>query len=586
MHFKMCSKVFEMAGIQKITFKGESQTNLLTQFRLANPISSPQAISIQTQDKQQSPKEEKKNKNYNNKLIYVSSAVALASLGITTAVAVKNGKLNSKIKKLAQEAKDAAKEVSSLKKELEKQSEELSKSITESSSKISENLEKGIQKQGEELTQKVTDLGKWEDGQINGVREDLTQKIDSIVTKVKSPGMEEIYTSLVDLNGMNVSLATPLKGYGKHTKAIEENLRAESTKRIFGIVDRSAITPKDNVTVRIPTSEFTGFSSTGGMSIVPREIVGNLGAIINKKQNVNIVVDTPLYLGQVKEDVYYDIVRRKDGLYDYISSALDKPMATLEKIDTMEIPIYLDKGKVKETVEVFLARNNEQIVDINLLIPWLEKDFAQELRNATKRKEPFELSTNMLTIKYNPEKGITQPTAYVKFNTIFYKSDKFRMNGTLFDGINKTIYNNDTINAGETERFIYFDKFFYEHLVRNHESSKYPLGADLIIGNDWQTGGISALMKLMPIVERHFGMDPKVADKLYNTPVLTILHNAGLAGSADHSQAKLLNILFGEHSAIIAKNAWMPQYSNLDPKSLNKCFLTADLAEITMIYSE
>ena len=95
------------------------------------------------------------------------------------------------------------------------------------------------------------------------------------------------------------------------------------------------------------------------------------------------------------------------------------------------------------------------------------------------------------------------------------------------------------------------------------------MGADLIIGNDWQTGGISALMKLMPIVEKHFGMNPKLADKLYNTPVLTILHNAGLAGSVDHSQPKLLNILFGEHSAIIAKNAWMPQYSNLSNDALN-----------------
>lgn len=547
-----------MPTIKKINFTGESQTNLLNQFRLNQPLNTPSKITPNPlQTKQKVTTTEDKKDISNKKILYVSSALALASLGVTTAVAIKNRKINKQLVKLVQETKNS-----------QKAAEELQKGLEEAKNgtkKVSEE----VQKQSDELAKKVKELGEWEDGQINGVREDLSQKIDGIVTKVKSPGMEEIFTSPVDLNGMTVNLATPLKGYGKHTKAIEEGLRAESTKRIFGIVDRSGIIPKDDIMIRIPTSEFTGFSSTGGMSIVPREIVGNLGAMINKKQKVSIVVDTPLYLGQVKEDVYYDIVRRKDGLYDYVSSALDKPMATLEHIDTMEIPIYLDKGKVKEKVDVFLARNNEQIVDIDLLVPWLKKDFAKELTEAKKSGKPFELTTNMLTVKYDPEHGINKPTAFVKFDTVFYKSDKFRMNGTLFDGVNKTIYNNDTINAGETERFMYFDKFFYEHLVRNHESSKVPLKADLIIGNDWQTGGISALMKLMPTVERHFGMNPKLADKLYNTPILTIMHNAGLAGSVNHSQPKLLNILFGEHSAIIAKNAWMPQYSNLSSDALN-----------------
>lgn len=71
------------------------------------------------------------------------------------------------------------------------------------------------------------------------------------------------------------------------------------------------------------------------------------------------------------------------------------------------------------------------------------------------------------------------------------------MDGPVVDGAAKNIYNNLTHEAGETERFIYFDKFFYEHLLRNAESSDVPLRADLIIGNDWQTGGISAMTRLL-----------------------------------------------------------------------------------------
>lgn len=40
---------------------------------------------------------------------------------------------------------------------------------------------------------------------------------------------------------------------------------------------------------------------------------------------------------------------------------------------------------------------------------------------------------------------------------------------------------------------------------------------------------------------------------------MTIMHNAGLSGDSWHSQPKLLNIMFGEHAAVIAKNAWMPK---------------------------
>ena len=44
------------------------------------------------------------------------------------------------------------------------------------------------------------------------------------------------------------------------------------------------MTPPDEIMVRIPTSEFKNFTSTGGMSAVPREVLANLGGITNNKQ--------------------------------------------------------------------------------------------------------------------------------------------------------------------------------------------------------------------------------------------------------------------------------------------------------------
>ena len=87
------------------------------------------------------------------------------------------------------------------------------------------------------------------------------------------------------------------------------------------------------------------------------------------------------------------------------------------------------------------------------------------------------------------------------------------------------------------------------------------LGADAIIGNDWHTGPISAILRQLSTVKKYYGMDPQKADKLQNIPIMTILHNVEYQGSVWHSQEKLLNIMFGEHAAKIVENAFMPDIS-------------------------
>ncbi len=543
-----------MPSIQRISFKGEN-SNLLKQVPSTQP-----SKELLPQQQEADIKTDKKYSG--NNIAYVSSAIAIASLGLSTIYIMKSGKLAKQLNKLSKDNKEF---------------------FTGVTKEFTQNLDKSLKK----VNDRITGLGKWQDGQIEGVRNDLSSKISQMVTSVKSVGMEEIQLAPVNVNGKELNLATVLNGYGKRTEELERALRQESTKRIFGIIDRSNIIPHDDITVRVPTSEFKGFTSTGGMSIVPKEIVANLGGIINNKQKARLIVDTPLYLGQVEDNVYYSIVKRADGLYDYVSSKDGKAIANLEYMNTVRMPIYTDKGKTSEVVDVYISRNNEQIVDLELLKPWLEKGLANELDLAVKSGENFKIDRGLYKFEFDPLKD-NKPVAKIKYDALFYKHDKFRMDGPVADGAAKNIYNNLTHEAGETERFIYFNKFFYENLLRNAETSSEHLRADLIIGNDWQTGAISAMTRLLTLAKKSFGLDPKVADEIYNTPIVTLMHNAGLPGNVWHTQPKLLNVMFGEHASMITKNAWMPNSSGLNADSLNGLFHGDNLNPQTMaaVYSD
>lgn len=586
-----------MVSVQKVSFG--SSTNLLER-SLNNQNLTKQET---TKPKQNTQDTTNTNEKLNKGLI--AATAALASVGTITGVvlAIKNNKLNKAFVSLAKENKTQATNIGGLKTTLENTittlTEKVEAGLSEADKKISQQINQGLERADQKITReidrslretdrKIRDLGKWEDGQISGLRNDMNAKIQEVKSIVKADGMDAITVSPTIVNGTTLELATVRGDYGQHTHTIEQALRQESAKRILGVVDRSKLVPPDDIMIRVPTSEFKGFTSTGGMSVVPREIVANLGAMINNKQNAKLVVDTPLYLGQVENDAYYHIVRdtsKGENFYTYFKRTErdgEQAIANLEKIDEMQLPIYTDKGKTTETVQVFLSRDNKQIVDLELLIPWLEPKLAEKVTASINTGKPFSIETDLVSIKYNPETGVTKPRARVKYDVVLYKHDKFKMDGPVRPEFKKNIYNNETQEAKETERFMYFDKFFYEHLLRNSESSSVPLRADLIIGNDWQTGGISAMMKMLTTVKRYFGLDPKVAEKIYNTPILTIMHNAGLSGNTWEGQAKLLNILFGEHSAMITRNAWMPQNASLKGDALNGLFHGSNLNPQTM----
>ena len=572
-----------MSKINRISFKGES-TNLLSQHKTGQDLATLPS-TVQTHYAPQNivapkitnPLAVEPNKN--NNTVYITSAIALASLGVTTVLAIKNGKLNKELAKLTSEIKGKDSTISTITNQINDLEARFKGSIDDLTHKVAaeaKQAQDNLATAQETLNEQIKGLGRWQDGQIEGVRKDLTAQIDAkSLAPVQAGNMQEIFTDTININGRTMRVASARYGYGKHQQTIEKILRSEATKRIFNLIDRSKIQPKEEIVARILTSDYIDFLNNGGQSMVVRDILSRLLGIINTKhQKLRMIVDMPLYLGEVKEGSFYSLKRTGEKTYDYIRRNKNKIETTqVELVDTREIPIYTDKGMHKEKVEYLLARNMKQNIDYNLLKPWLKDDLANEVQTMIKKKQPAEISRGAISFKYDPNINGGKPTVTVKYDALLQKNDRFRMDGPTLLERNKDIFTDVGSQCRETERFLYSDKYSFEQIASNGETSTDPLGADVIIANDWQSGGATALFRLMPQVRKYFGeMDPEYADKLYNTPIITLIHNAEYQGSSWDNAEKYLNILFGEHAAMIAKNAWMPKGANLSEDMHNGLF--------------
>ncbi len=493
----------------------------------------------------------------------VTSAVALASLGVATYAIVRKPKSV---------------------KSMERQLNNLTHDLSENSRKTQETLNNAVNEIKTKIDTVQTEANKRIDGlqsnvdnQIKGVR----SEIDGVRGITRAPQVIQNFpTKNVEINGTNYSLATVMHGYGKEEGNLARQLQTESARRILGAV--KPVELPENAMIRIPTAEFSGFAKTGGLAIVPRELAANLGAVINNKQKAEIIVDTPMYLGQVENSKFFKLVKRDDGKFDYIAKTGNKEqtMATVSKIDEMDVPIHTYSDVVREKVGVYMTDEMRAPVDYADTVAQFEEDIAKIIKEKMEAGEVYETPL----VVFTPPKNVGEsPKAEVKFKTVFYKNDKFKMDGPVQEGQIKNIYNNQTTQAGETEKFVYFGKYFYENLFSNHESSSKKLRADMIIGNDWHTGPISAMMRLLTPAKKAMGeVEPDVADKIQNVPIITIMHNFKLQGSVDHSQGKLLNVMFGEHAAKIAENAWMPKDSGMPGHLMNGLFSGNNLNPQTM----
>jgi len=519
----------------------------------------------------------------------VTAAVAVTSLGVA-AYALKgrkSGSANEEIKSLKSKLEELSKEISkandnpAIANELSSKINEINSKINELNSQIQAYETSGIKA---ELTKQIEELSH----RIENIKSSLSSDIEnnikgSIFTEVEKRA-KGFFTERIYANNKELTLATTYnKVSGKEANAMYDSLKFEATKRIFGLGENLKEIPKNGM-IRIPTSEYKGFASTGGMSIVPKEIAENLTIILAGRQDIQVVTDLPLYRGLVEKSaikdvgtkLFNDLRRTPDGKWEYVQTAIkdNQPpketiLATLEKVQTMNLKIYTDTGINNEVVDVLMA---EKLLPMKF--EELSKHITPELKSKIETLENGKtLNWGNLQIIKDNEGNIK---TFAKIKHVFYdngKGGKFDLNPPVDKA--KNIYNDTPISAGETERFLYFSKFFYEALLRGDES-KVPLKADLIIGNDWHTGPISAMIRQLTTAKKAYGMNPILADKLYNTPIVTVLHNAQLNGGAWHSQEKLFNILFGEHAATIVPNSHMPdisvkniKFSGLNPSEFN-----------------
>ncbi|MCK7521017.1 MAG: hypothetical protein MZV64_26665 [Ignavibacteriales bacterium] len=110
----------------------------------------------------------------------------------------------------------------------------------------------------------------------------------------------------VKLNGKEFHLLDHGKGI---TPELQTELKTQSAKRILGLGNKKQTPPQD-AWVCVPSAEVRDFTNAGGLSVVPRELVPNLIAMTNNKQNVHFTLETPLYTGRVNKSLFYELYKK------------------------------------------------------------------------------------------------------------------------------------------------------------------------------------------------------------------------------------------------------------------------------------
>ena len=559
-----------MCAIKRISFSGEPFGKIIgTDFSfIQTQASNKQAVAKQNTDIE--------NEKMLKTSIFATSAVALASLGLAGIALRKNFKANGNLKKVITN--------------FTKNTEEVKDNIKN----LTENVSNQIYGVKSDVNQKMTQLS--EDiyrNTENSIRTVHT-RIDGLAKlNFEVPGIFQ--TRKVNIMGLEMNLGTIVSEItGKVEEEMRNLLRTESTKRIFALVERNNKPPRYSI-VRMPTSELVPFSKAGGMAVIPKDLASNFAAVLNGHQKGAMILDTPLYTGQVAQNQFYEKIAKIspdtgkfEGQYEYIRKIIDpketkkETLATLNKVQEMVIPVHTEKNIIQEKVNVYITDTMEAPVDYKTLEPRLTKEIREQVAKSLEKGEAYE--TDFVRIAMNPDSKEIE--AFGKYKTVLYDSKKFDLSARkLNDGEKFNLYRNDTLSSGETERMTYFSKFFTEQLYHSDESEfvlkaldkvddngnviinpktnkpekeLIKLGVDAIIGNDWHTGPVSAILRQLSTIKKYYGMDPQKADKLQNLPIMTILHNVEYKGSIDFSQERMFNIMFGEHAAKIVENAFMP----------------------------
>lgn len=374
----------------------------------------------------------------------------------------------------------------------------------------------------------------------------------------------------VEVNGLTLKLADIAQNASQKFKIA---IRSESIKRIFGFGNAVRNIP-DNPFIRIVTAELKPFTAVGGLSTIPKELAEELPKILNHHNNPTFVMDTPMYTGRVgyadSHHIFWELIQdEKTKQYFYQKFAGDKLVQQIpvQEIDSMNVKIF---GEESEKVRIFRAEIDGSRVPLG----WIQKSFSPEKLSEIQEAIAKSTTDGVLLEKDNYKIIRTEGQEYfvpkLKYN--LWHNRKFRLNPPK-DEISNIYWFRKDKPYDLTEKFLYFNKFIYEHTVKLKKTKsgtliqgeKAVLGADGFILNDWHTGPLVAMLRLNPIAQNAFGrLKSSIAGKIQNLPIISLVHNAGYHGNSDKHQAKYLNIMFGDLAAKIVANAYIPSLSSIE----------------------
>lgn len=264
----------------------------------------------------------------------------------------------------------------------------------------------------------------------------------------------------------------------------------------------------DNINSWMISAETATFMKWGGLGMIATELPESFNSCFNPDGH-KLTVVTPLYLGDTK--------KKKAELAGDIYTGAEHLSLKIKKVKTLEVPFCGDRASlVKYKVVVYCGEFRGT--------PYL-----------------FLANERFFNIDPHAENPTSQGGCYVM--------NKY--------GIN------------EVERFAFFSKCVYT-LIQTlcSEGIKGLDCPNVVIANDWHSGALSGLMKYFTTakVEAKL-MEPELAGKIKDIPVIHIAHHLGYQGWDYQNTAKILNSLYEDMATMVFKNA--KSIKNSNPRAAN-----------------
>jgi glycogen synthase len=498
---------------------------------------------------------------------YVSGAIALAALGFGIAEHknIKNS-LNRVKNELGLELNKFTTEAAAKQKEL--------------SNKITEDVTASAEKSKKDIKTEFTNLEKKINTSLEEAR--LNSKIEII-----NPSKAQICdfpTRTVNVNNFGIALSSVIKPIEEPNvrRNFEQELRSESTKRIFGLIPKTK-TPVESPMLRMVSVELKPFTSVGGLAVVPKDLTEELPKVLNRKDDATFVLDTIMHTGRVGvengQEVSWKLVEDKaNKTFEYCKFKdgvkVKKDSLFVNKLDELDVPIVGQKDP--EHVRIFRAELDGKKLPFENVEHLFDKETLGEIDKGITTLSEEDKNAGIPAFETNNYKIIITPDDkklfIPKLHYNLWDNKRFALDTPLDRGAQ--MYSETNISSGLTERYILFNKYIYEHMVNMEDhyadraikdkAGNVLLKTDGFILNDWHTGPLAAMVRLNTVGKKYYGkIEKDTADKIKNLPIESIMNNAKYGGETWHDQGRFLNIMFDEPAAEIVENSYAPNLSSI-----------------------